>query len=169
MNFQNMDPRVEKRVRPVLSRSAPETWELEPFYHSYERRYAYNPYEERFRWGGYFGYRPWADEYSARSYYRNRFGYHIRGGEPNFKGRVDGRESGWGPRGSNRTDKHLIEDVQHALAGSSLIDASGVRVEVDQGKVTLSGHVVDRKSRRIAELICANIVGVKDVLNNLEY
>ena len=47
------------------------------------------------------------------------------------------------------------------------IDASHIEVQVKNGEVTLTGHVSDRRTKRMAEDLIERAAGVKDITNNL--
>jgi hypothetical protein len=76
--------------------------------------------------------------------------------------------SGKGPRGYTRSDDRVREDVCDRLSWDDEVDASDVTVTVSQGEVTLEGSVPDRHSKRRAEDIAENVMGVKDVHNRLK-
>jgi osmotically-inducible protein OsmY len=80
---------------------------------------------------------------------------------------VPGAYSGQGPRGYQRSDDRIKEDVCERLAQHGRIDASNIEVTVDQGEVTLRGTIPDRQMKRKAEDIVENVSGVKDVKNEL--
>ena len=75
--------------------------------------------------------------------------------------------TGRGPRGWQRDDSRIEEDVCETLTRHPLLDASHMEVRVEQGEVTLSGTVEDRDSRRLAEDVAASCRGVHDVHNRL--
>jgi osmotically-inducible protein OsmY len=76
--------------------------------------------------------------------------------------------SGKGPRGYTRSDDRVREDVCDRLSWDDEVDASDITVTVSQGEVTLEGSVPDRHSKRRAEDIAENVMGVKDVHNRLK-
>ncbi len=78
-----------------------------------------------------------------------------------------GRYSGVGPRGYQRSDERIREDVNDRLTWHGQIDASEVMVDVKDGVVTLSGSVNNRREKRLAEDIVDSVPGVTDVQNNL--
>jgi len=49
-----------------------------------------------------------------------------------------------------------------------MIDASDVEVSVQNGEVTLRGHVDHREAKRIAEDIAESVFGVKEVNNQIK-
>lgn len=74
---------------------------------------------------------------------------------------------GLGPKGYTRSDPRINEDVHDQLTEDDHIDASGISVAVQDGEVTLSGSVRDRRDKHHAEAIVEHIAGVKHVQNNL--
>ncbi|MES2724789.1 MAG: BON domain-containing protein [Pseudomonadota bacterium] len=74
---------------------------------------------------------------------------------------------GLGPKGYTRSDARINEDVHDHLTEDDHIDASGISVAVQDGEVTLSGTVGDRRDKHHAEAIVEHIAGVKHVQNNL--
>jgi hypothetical protein len=75
--------------------------------------------------------------------------------------------TGRGPRGYQRSDARIEEDVNERLTRHPLLDASDVEVRVRGGEVTLTGMVDNRQAKRLAEDIIETISGVKDVNNQL--
>lgn len=82
-------------------------------------------------------------------------------------GRQSGQFTGRGPKGYQRSDERIREDVSDRLTEHGDLDASGIEVDVSQGVVTLSGSVDDRWGKRLAEDIAERISGVRDVMNQL--
>jgi hypothetical protein len=80
---------------------------------------------------------------------------------------VEGPHRGQGPEGYRRTDERIHEDVCERLSANGRLDASRLRVRVDDGEVTLEGRVRDRRSKRLAEAIADTVRGVVDVHNRL--
>jgi hypothetical protein len=78
-----------------------------------------------------------------------------------------GGHAGKGPREYLRADARLLEDVCDRLSDDDEVDASDIGVEVNAGEVTLTGTVLDRYSKRRAELLSASVRGVLDVHNRL--
>ena len=79
----------------------------------------------------------------------------------------DNNHHGKGPKGYQRSDERIKEDLQDNLYNDSYIDASDMEVIVNDGKVTLSGSVESKLAKRRAEDMADVISGVKDVQNNL--
>jgi hypothetical protein len=78
-----------------------------------------------------------------------------------------GPHAGRGPRGYQRADDRIREDVCDCLTEAADVDASDIEVTVERGLVTLSGTVDNRAAKRRAEDIAETIRGVKDVENRL--
>jgi hypothetical protein len=78
-----------------------------------------------------------------------------------------GPHAGLGPRDYRRSDARITEDVCDWLADDPRVDARDIAVSVRDGDVTLEGTVSDRRARRLAEDIAANVRGVRDVFNRL--
>lgn len=81
--------------------------------------------------------------------------------------RASGPHAGRGPRGYQRSDERIREDVNERLTDHPDIDASEIEVRVDNGEVTLIGAVEDRRTKRLAEDVAESVSGVRDVHNQL--
>ncbi len=78
-----------------------------------------------------------------------------------------GRFSGRGPRGYQRSDDRIREDVCELLTRHGEIDASEMDVEVRGATVLLRGTADSGRTRRLAEELVEEIPGVQDVQNEL--
>lgn len=78
-----------------------------------------------------------------------------------------GRHAGRGPRGYQRSDERIREDVAEILWEHGEIDASDIDVTVANGEVTLEGTVDSRWTKRMAEDAAYKARGVNDVHNRL--
>jgi osmotically-inducible protein OsmY len=65
-------------------------------------------------------------------------------------------------------DDQLKEQVIQALTDDMHVDATDIQVEVDYGKVTLTGVVSQRSMMKAAEECVRNIPGVTDLINDLK-
>lgn len=74
---------------------------------------------------------------------------------------------GRGPRGYQRSDERIREDVNDRLTAHGFIDATDIECRVQNGEVTLSGYVDSREAKRAAEDVVEEVPGVRDVHNNL--
>jgi hypothetical protein len=132
-----------------------------------------------------------ADYTSRGSYGENPFGYygqyrsHPNHGdrEPRYRDRYfsggydEGRVSTWrpelrqpfrrGPKGYQRSDERIREDLSDRLMQSMHIDSSDVSVEVAKGKVTLDGTVPERRMKYAIEDLAESCGGVQDVDNRI--
>ena len=92
-----------------------------------------------------------------------------------YSGTSSARERDWGsgphygrgPRGYQRSDERIREDVCERLAQHSYLDPSDVEIIVLNADVTLQGSVNDRWAKRTAEEIAEAVPGVKEVHNQL--
>lgn len=75
---------------------------------------------------------------------------------------------GKGPKGWQRSDERIREEVCEVLARHPEVDASDVEIKVQSGEVTLTGTVTDREAKRIAEDVVERVFGVKDVQNQIK-
>ena len=75
--------------------------------------------------------------------------------------------SGRGPRGYQRSDDRIREDVCDRLCEDPWVDASEIDVTVRSGEVTLAGNVRERADKRRVEDVIENVSGVREVHNNL--
>lgn len=72
-----------------------------------------------------------------------------------------------GPKGYQRSDDAIHEDVCVRLARDHSLDVSEVSVSVSGGNVTLSGTVPDRQDKYVIEEIADEVYGVNEVINNI--
>lgn len=80
---------------------------------------------------------------------------------------LSGPYTGMGPKGYQRSDERVFEDVCQRLTQHGWIDASNMQVNVKDGEVTLTGTVPDRQTKRMAEDLVEGVSGVKDIHNQL--
>lgn len=72
-----------------------------------------------------------------------------------------------GPKGYQRSDERLREDISERLMMSSSVDSSEVTVNVSSGKVTLEGTVPDRYMKHYIEDLVDACPGVQDIDNRI--
>ena len=94
------------------------------------------------------------------------------GGMGSYGGGIDtssqsGQFSGRGPKGWQRSDERIKDDVSERLTDHPDIDASEIEVQVTGAEVTLTGTVDHRQAKRLAEDIAESVSGVKDVHNQI--
>jgi osmotically-inducible protein OsmY len=80
---------------------------------------------------------------------------------------VPGPHTGKGPKGFERSDRDIQNEVSRRMAQNGQLDASGIDVNVNNCEVTLSGLVNSRQDKRLAEDIADSVFGVEDVHNQL--
>ncbi len=97
---------------------------------------------------------------------RNLYGYPK--GTNLETGYAPGPYEGVGPRGYQRSDERIADDVHSRLTRRGQIDARGVQVTVKDRVVTLTGTVHDRRQKRLAEDLVDSVPGVVDVNNRLK-
>ncbi|HEX5045373.1 MAG TPA: BON domain-containing protein [Candidatus Polarisedimenticolaceae bacterium] len=141
-------------------------------------------------YGGYGGVRPsssWQGRYAQESYREQNYGREHpshnwdrerdRDREWNEDTRDDrggpgimesiGRFFGFGPKNYRRSDERITEEVNDRLYRHPDIDASDIDVTVREAEVTLSGTVDDRRAKYLAEDLVDQVMGVKEVNNQL--
>lgn len=80
---------------------------------------------------------------------------------------VERHHYGKGPKGYQRADSRILEDVCDQLTNDYWIDASGIAVEVKKGEVLLKGTVSDKYQKRGTEDLAEGISGVTHVENRI--
>jgi len=78
-----------------------------------------------------------------------------------------GRHAGRGPKGYQRSDERIREDVCERLTQHPEVNAEEIEIQVKNGEVTLTGTVERREEKRMAEDAAESVPGVKDVHNQL--
>ena len=134
--------------------------------------------------GSEYGYEGGFGGYGREGYGRGSGEYGRRGEERGFWERASDEVSSWfgdreaerrreidhrgrGPKGYQRSDDRIREDVNDRLSDDPYVDASEIEVSVSNGEVTLSGTVDSREAKRRAEDIAERVSGVRHVQNNL--
>jgi osmotically-inducible protein OsmY len=74
---------------------------------------------------------------------------------------------GKGPKGYERSDARIHEEICERLTHHPLIDASLMDVTVKDREVTLTGEVYDRRMKHMAEDVVDEVWGVREIHNNL--
>jgi osmotically-inducible protein OsmY len=67
-----------------------------------------------------------------------------------------------------RTDAEIRTDVEHALLDDPATDVFDVRVNVQNGRVTLTGRVDSWQEEQLCVLVAKGVIGVKAVKSNIE-
>ena len=126
--------------------------------------YGWSPGEQGFESRAYRTPERWRTEpYGTRELWRERY-Y----GTAGYLSRIPrGRFTGRGPKGYQRSDERIREDVSEELSMAGDLDAGDIEVRVSNCVVTLDGEVASREEKRLAEDISEAAPGVRDVHNNL--
>lgn len=121
----------------------------------------------------------YGSRYDDENYYPGNWGGESRGRESEFLNAAGGslvstnerfqrNERGRkGPRGYQRSDERISDDIHERIDRHLDIDARDVIIEVKDGDVTLRGSVSDRADKRLVEEIAEDVFGVKNVQNLL--
>ena len=78
-----------------------------------------------------------------------------------------GPHVGRGPRGYQRSDERIREDICERMSQCGDLDARDIEVRVSNAEVTLVGLVQDRQDKRLAEDLADQVTGVREVHNQL--
>ncbi|WP_354682514.1 BON domain-containing protein [Cupriavidus necator] len=70
-----------------------------------------------------------------------------------------------GPKGYQRSDERIREEICERLAHARHVDVRDVEVEVQGGVVRLSGNVQDRRQKYSIEEIADDVFGVREIHN----
>lgn len=73
-----------------------------------------------------------------------------------------------GPKGYQRSDARIREDICERLMQHEWVDAGEVTVTVDGGVVKLEGSVPERQMKHAIEDVAAECSGVQDVQNQVK-
>lgn len=72
-----------------------------------------------------------------------------------------------GPKGYQRSDERIKEDICERLMQREHIDAREVTVEVKESRVTLEGQVPERRMKHEIDDVVDSVMGVQDVDNRI--
>lgn len=125
--------------------------------------------------GGYYGFGAGSLEPDWRA--RHRYPVGRSPGDEGGSGRDWRTESDWrseqqrryppGPKGYQRSDERLREDISERLMEAHYIDSSDVTVEVSGAKVVLDGTVPERPMKHAIEDLVDACPGVQDIDNRI--
>lgn len=138
-------------------------------YSEYERDYGRSDFNHAYNRRGDYDRGPGYDR--DRDYDRVDYGRESvvapRYGQTGRDAEAEGPHAGRGPQGYRRSSERIEEDVNERLTEHGYLDASAVRVSVEDSEVTLEGTVDSRRAKRLAEDIAESARGVRDVHNRL--
>lgn len=122
--------------------------------------------------GGWHGGTEWGYEsgrqrsqYSSGGEFGGRSG--TWGGSGSQTGQQQSQRYGRGPKGYNRTDERIREEICDRMMAATHYDKDEIEVSVQGGEVTLSGTVCCRSDKFAAEETAESVMGVSDVINQL--
>lgn len=101
----------------------------------------------------------WQSGFGRSGYGDEAWSQRGRSGQGGFAGR--------GPKGYQRSDERLRDEVSDRLMEHDQLDASDIEVQVKDGEVMLTGTVADRWMKRLAEDVAEQVMGVRDVMNQI--
>jgi osmotically-inducible protein OsmY len=107
---------------------------------------------------------------STTGYARGDYGYGYESTDRNRESRRPGMfQRGFkrGPKGYQRSDERLKEDISERLMQAHDVDSSEVTVNVEAGKVTLEGTVPSRYMKHYIEDLADACPGVQDIDNRI--
>lgn len=87
-----------------------------------------------------------------------------------MRGQESARQAGYrgrGPKGFERSDERLQEQISEKFFDDDRIDATDITVKVSKGEVTLEGTINSRQNKHAAEDLAESVYGVKEVINQL--
>ncbi|MCQ1850747.1 BON domain-containing protein [Neorhizobium galegae] len=111
-----------------------------------------------------------SDDFGRRRGFMERAGDEVAswfGDEDAEHRRMMDEHRGKGPKGYQRSDARIEEDVNDRLSDDPVLDASNITVTVQSAEVTLDGFVSSRWDKRRAEDLVDDVSGVRHVQNNL--
>ena len=136
--------------------------------HGFDGPYARDPHrgfgDDYARDGGWSGGGR-ANDYARDDAFRDRGDRALPYGEFEPPGRTSFR--GRGPKNWRRSDESIREMVNELLTDHDDVDATDIDVSVQDGEVTLTGMVGNRREKRMAEDVAWSCRGVRDVHNRL--
>jgi osmotically-inducible protein OsmY len=147
-----------------------------------EHQFGYGGTDRGFRGGGYGGYGRegypqqghWQQGYGQQGHWQQGYGQQGYGqqgyGQQGYWQQGYGQQQprvGRPPKGFQRSDERVREEISEIIMRTYWIDAGDVTIEVRDGEVTLTGTVDDRQQKRAIEDVAEQVLGVKDVHNQI--
>ena len=119
----------------------------------------------------------WEDDVAARQrqaashrdapQYGGRSGYDLGTHQRDIRREPQRSFRGVGPQSYKRPDERIRDDIYERLTDDHHIDARAITVAVNEGSVTLTGTVVERRMRYAAEDLVEAVMGVANIDNQL--
>jgi osmotically-inducible protein OsmY len=79
----------------------------------------------------------------------------------------EGPHRGKGPKGYQRSEQRIKEDVCERLSEDPYVDASNIEIDIQNNEVVLSGSIDSKEAKRRVEDIVESVSGVSNVQNHL--
>lgn len=92
---------------------------------------------------------------------------HGRGGSDFDGDRRTGGHRGRGPRNYSRSDDSIVDELIGRMTDHERLDATEILVNVENGVVTLTGEVPERRMKHLAEDLADAVRGVRDIENRI--
>jgi osmotically-inducible protein OsmY len=129
-------------------------------------------YDQDLRRTGNQGYTSFSRDYDEERWRSDKQGYGSSFDTSSRLGyaeawQIPGPFTGRGPRGYQRSDERIKEDINDRLTMHGRIDANEIDVQVVNREVTLTGSVSNRETKRMAEDVAESVQGVSEVHNQL--
>jgi osmotically-inducible protein OsmY len=189
-DFPDFNPQDSHYVYPGASRSwdrnQRQYGEARESYHGYpysprdfERSWQHHPSHDQNEYAQSYSRRYQGDESGGRHEHsgnraRGAYGLsadHLQSSHQPYRSSEDyysqNGYAGRGPKGYERSDERLREEICERLERDPYIDASEILISVKNGVVTLEGSVDDRMQKHRAEDTADACSGVKDVQNRI--
>lgn len=93
-----------------------------------------------------------------------RGGSDLAGREPRSAGTT---HRGRGPRNYTRSDESIVDELIDRMTEHDRLDATEILVMVENGVVTLTGEVPERRMKHLAEDLADEVRGVRDIENRI--
>jgi hypothetical protein len=92
---------------------------------------------------------------------------HGRGGSEPAQDDSRAGHRGRGPRNYSRSDASIVDELIDRMTDHERLDATEILVNVENGVVTLTGEVPERRMKHLAEDIADAVRGVRDIENRI--
>ncbi len=162
---------MARRFREHRGEDPRSYYNLNQEYYGPEYEGRYDPGRDRFVRSPEWEEGQYPEDVPHRTYFRSTFQTNPFG-EEEQKGPVGGWRrrgpyAGKGPKGYQRSDARIYDEVCELLTDHPMIDAAEMEVQVKDGVVTLKGIAHTRRTKRMAEEVAEHVPGVRDVENQL--
>ncbi|HYD19932.1 MAG TPA: BON domain-containing protein [Flavipsychrobacter sp.] len=126
--------------------------------------------QDRDTWNSSFQSKGRGEGYGMNEHYdRSRRNSYGQGSASHYSDGMQnkGLHKGKGPKGYQRSDERILDDVNDRLTDDDSVDAGNIEVSVNGAEVVLAGTVSSKNEKRRAEDIAESVSGVRNVENRL--